>query len=242
VAFCLSTSGVLGADDEPGFGAAIEALIEVSRDPDPEVRLAALSVLVKQNRTEAIVKALRHGLQDDEGKVRQAAFAGLVELEGTTDEVLRLLVAGLKDPVTESIARKRLVDAGGRAVPYLIDAMKDDETTCQAVGLLGEIRLGTQQASAVTALTAALKSERSSVRLAATRSLGAIIEDERRAQNMVPRHRQYFEQLFKKYDRNADGSLTEDEWSTMSKNPQAADGDGDGHITLEEYARWARPR
>ena len=42
----------------------------------------------------------------------------------------------------------------------------------------------------------------------------------------------------KKYDKNGDGSLTKDEWSSMSKDHAAADFDGDGKITATEFAKW----
>jgi Ca2+-binding EF-hand superfamily protein len=43
----------------------------------------------------------------------------------------------------------------------------------------------------------------------------------------------------KKYDKNSDGVLTANEWSEMSiPPPNGTDGDGDGRITAEEYARY----
>jgi Ca2+-binding EF-hand superfamily protein len=39
-----------------------------------------------------------------------------------------------------------------------------------------------------------------------------------------------------RYDTNGNGSLEKDEWSKMSNNPEAADKDGDGKITVEELA------
>lgn len=41
-----------------------------------------------------------------------------------------------------------------------------------------------------------------------------------------------------KYDKNNDGQLTEDEWSKMIIKPKGADYDGNGTITLEEYAKF----
>lgn len=46
----------------------------------------------------------------------------------------------------------------------------------------------------------------------------------------------YYEGLVKKYDKNSDGVLTQDEWSSMSKTPDKADTDGDGRITALELA------
>ena len=39
-----------------------------------------------------------------------------------------------------------------------------------------------------------------------------------------------------KYDKNKDGKLTVDEWSSMVVKPDGADANGDGAITTEEYA------
>jgi len=53
------------------------------------------------------------------------------------------------------------------------------------------------------------------------------------------RYLEYSQKLLGKYDRNGDGQLDRDEWTYMGKNPEAADVDGDGRITVEEYAGWA---
>ena len=54
-----------------------------------------------------------------------------------------------------------------------------------------------------------------------------------------PKYVDYFKKVVAKYDSSNDGVLTANEWSVMSKNPAAADSDGDGRITLEEYVRWS---
>ena len=41
-----------------------------------------------------------------------------------------------------------------------------------------------------------------------------------------------------KYDKNKDGRLTVDEWSSMITKPDGADLNGDGAITAEEYAEF----
>jgi Ca2+-binding EF-hand superfamily protein len=48
----------------------------------------------------------------------------------------------------------------------------------------------------------------------------------------------FAQERIKTYDKNSDGVLTKDEWDSMSKNPSAADKDGDGKITPTEYAVW----
>lgn len=49
----------------------------------------------------------------------------------------------------------------------------------------------------------------------------------------------YYQSLVTKYDKNGDKVLVRDEWVSMSKDPAAADVDGNGRITAEEYARWS---
>ncbi|MFK7738073.1 MAG: protein kinase [Pirellulaceae bacterium] len=41
-----------------------------------------------------------------------------------------------------------------------------------------------------------------------------------------------------KYDRNGDGQLTKPEWEKMIIKPTGADANGDGIITIQEYANW----
>lgn len=49
----------------------------------------------------------------------------------------------------------------------------------------------------------------------------------------------YYQSLVTKYDKNKDRVLEKDEWVSMSKDPAAADVDGNGRITVEEYAIWS---
>ncbi len=54
-----------------------------------------------------------------------------------------------------------------------------------------------------------------------------------------PRYLKYCQSLVAKYDKNGDKVLVRDEWVSMSKDPSAADVDGNGRITVEEYAGWS---
>jgi hypothetical protein len=62
------------------------------------------------------------------------------------------------------------------------------------------------------------------------------------AAKVDPRYYEYFKKVVIKYDTNNDGELTSNEWASMSKNPEAADTDRNGRITIEEYARWQMHR
>jgi Ca2+-binding EF-hand superfamily protein len=57
-----------------------------------------------------------------------------------------------------------------------------------------------------------------------------------------PRFFRYYQGLLKKYDTNSDGVLTQNEWQVMSRDPSAADTNGDARITVEELAIWATKR
>jgi hypothetical protein len=52
----------------------------------------------------------------------------------------------------------------------------------------------------------------------------------------------YYRKLIAKYDKNGDKHLDSTEWGSMSKNPEAADVDGNGRISVEEYAGWSMKR
>ncbi len=52
--------------------------------------------------------------------------------------------------------------------------------------------------------------------------------------------REWAERQIAKYDRNRDGELDETEWEVMLIKPLGADENGDGKITVEEFARFRR--
>ncbi len=56
------------------------------------------------------------------------------------------------------------------------------------------------------------------------------------------RYLQYARGVIQRYDKNRDGMLDRNEWSAVSGNVAAADQDGDGKITAEEYATFLRRR
>ncbi|MBI2481311.1 MAG: hypothetical protein HYV60_22515 [Planctomycetia bacterium] len=54
-----------------------------------------------------------------------------------------------------------------------------------------------------------------------------------------PRYVAYYQKLLSKYDTNGDGALVAGEYKAMSKDPSAADSDGDGRISVNELAAWS---
>ena len=101
----------------------------------------------------------------------------------------------------------------------------------------GSIGLGTGSAPAATVAVASPASAASGSdnAAAATESPAAAAATELK---IDARYMDYFRKVFAKYDSNNDGALTANEWASMSKDPTPADTDGDGRITLDEFARW----
>jgi len=56
------------------------------------------------------------------------------------------------------------------------------------------------------------------------------------------RLREYARKIISRYDANGDEALTASEWDKMLMSPAAADTDGDGKITVEEYAEFLANR
>lgn len=58
-------------------------------------------------------------------------------------------------------------------------------------------------------------------------------------QQVDARYRRFAESMLQRYDTNGDGKLQKEEWSQMRGEPELADSDGDGIITLDELVSHA---
>ncbi|HUG71213.1 MAG TPA: hypothetical protein VMM76_25915 [Pirellulaceae bacterium] len=248
------------ADENLDTAPIVSALMDVAADADWEVRYAAYEALKSQPRSEQLLELFWRGLEDENLRIRRLSLDKIVELEGPTDKVLTRLISlqenrmkGIPGDLMAQAVQSHLIHIGAPALPYLLEAIKRDEVDHDTVSALGQIPLGEYQTNVTTQLTALLKSDNKDVRLAAVRSLqnimlaepkrtaDAVASAEAKAQGLDPRYLSYYTKLLQKYDSNSDGSLTEDEWSKMSRNPAAADTDQDGKITVIEYAKWSMP-
>ncbi len=73
------------------------------------------------------------------------------------------------------------------------------------------------------------------IALAASPAAGSQSAPGNRAPEAPAKVRRYAERLLQRYDRNGDGVLEQSEWSAMHGQPEAADADRNGKITLEEW-------
>jgi hypothetical protein len=109
----------------------------------------------------------------------------------------------------------------------------------------------------LSSLLKATHSESPGIQLAAIRSLDSMVlrlEREARSNQVSAVNGEgtlppvdekldaYARKIIGRYDRNADGVLTENEWNVILVDPSPADVDKDGRITVEEYARWMMKR
>lgn len=166
-------------EQEPGSSvladsgrAIVEALIGVAKDPNVEVRRAAIRSL-GQHRHRASLPTLREALRDADAEVRAAALEGLSEMQDAASA--DAIAALLKDPNKE--VRAHAIDALTNlelAAPPagLREALKDPdaEVRHQAAHAVGHF----EDAAAVPALRAMLDDTNAEVREAAVEALASI--------------------------------------------------------------------
>jgi len=140
------------------------------------LRKAAAHALAWCSKTDAdVVPALlMAALKEKDDDVREAAEAGLRHLRLSHEKAALLCAQQLKDSATAEAALRQ---CGPLAVPYLIEALGDDEPEIRekAVRILGSI--GEAAVSAVPQLTAVLRDASPVVRLAAAKGLWNITKN-----------------------------------------------------------------
>jgi HEAT repeat protein len=155
--------------------AALPALREALRDPEPTVRIRVAEALVRIDPAEtAAVTALGKLLQDQSPRVRKAAAYALGNLGPDAKAAVPDLIQALDDrdakvrwTVLETLGQ--LGAAAEPAVPALIARLKDADSRGVAADALGQIGPAAKQA--IPALQAALQDAAPGVRWAAALSL-----------------------------------------------------------------------
>lgn len=237
---CCLTLGILatswGAEEDADLPEIVSILLEATDDEDERVRLAAFSALTTQPKTEELQAAFRRGLKDPSHTIRRVALQQLYQWDAVTEEMSPMLIEFLAVPTTATLARKYLLEFGDKAVPDLLEAVKNVETKRHIAQMLGEIKLGKHRPAVAAALAGLAKDHDPNMRQTAIKSLGRLADPNR---GIPPRYLQYYGAVIKKHDANGDGVLTADEWKTMPEDPSPADRDKDGRITPAELALWS---
>jgi HEAT repeat protein len=153
---------------------AVPALIDALRDDDPKILQAACRALEHIGDTAAFPALRVHA------DVMEEALQALAKLGGSTfplQQAVRTLAEQslwgvLCRALTGDQVRDAIVQLGSRAVPALIDALRDDDprirqAACTALGQIGD-------PAAVPELTKRLQDSVSDVRIAACTALGQI--------------------------------------------------------------------
>jgi HEAT repeat protein len=145
------------------------------RDPDPEIRLAAVEALGGL-REERCTELLFSVLGDAEGKIRKSAIASLLGFD-QDEKVIPLLIRALdgENPKRRAGAGEALICFGRRSVYPMLTMMNQfgKQVKKSIIDLLAEI----SDPRATPALLATLNDENEDVQVAAIEALGKIRDD-----------------------------------------------------------------
>ncbi len=245
---------------------AIEALIRLTRDQDPNVRRTAFGALGTIGReTPSLARAVAAGVKDDDVTVRNAAYETLSRAISDGAEKVAILLSAVQDE-NETIALRAAEDLGKlgkEAVPHLTQALEDENLQMLVIHTLQSI--GTDAIDAISDLTPLLKNENPEVRIAVAESLSSICrrsnansESARREalmRDFASRRgsrsstssgaiRRFTDALIIRFDEDRDGKLGAKEWSGsgLPNLDASADQDDDGAISRSELATWYKAR
>jgi HEAT repeat protein len=163
----------------PGARAAVPALIEALRDPNPTVRFqAAIAVGCIGPEARAAVTALIATLKDGVFFVRGWTAFALGEIGPEAAPAVPVLVEGLKNAQEREFVRRQIASALGRIGPNAVSALVEALTTGSELARLGAVlalhQIGPSAQAAVPALTRLLSDPVEFVRAAAAAALRAI--------------------------------------------------------------------
>ncbi len=160
----VAALGTMGAEEK-----AVETLLSLLGDRDPLIRREAACALC--DRSVKIEVALRKGLHDADPGVRWwcalALAASNTDLRKVEEEVLRALQQALGRP-----EEKDTLAAGTRAVPALVEVLKNRPARLRLEAAKALAGLGLDARAAQPALLEALRSDDKRVRRAAADALG----------------------------------------------------------------------
>jgi HEAT repeat protein len=172
----LQTIDKLGALG-PKAAEAVTPLTEVFKDRSPKVRAHALWALGSIGAAaKPAVPAMAELLKDPDAHVRGQVVKAVMAIRPGPQVTVPLCVKLLDDPDAAVRARvlQAIADAGEKAVPGLIEALKNEKAAYWACVLLREI--GPAAKDAVPALAEKIKDPRPQIRREAVLALGAMNE------------------------------------------------------------------
>jgi HEAT repeat protein len=170
----------------PRAAAAVRPLSDLLTNPSAEVRARAAHALGEIGPAAGpAVTALATAATDTDPGVRRQAIGALAHVDPDPKMLVPLSIQLLKDPDPGVRLRvlQAIASAGPKAVPGLIDGLKDPKTAYWASILLREI--GPPAKDAVPALVARLRDRRPEVRREAILALGSTGEAARPAVRQI---------------------------------------------------------
>lgn len=154
---------------------AVPTLVELLKDPSPDVRAHAAHALGEIGEAaKPAAPALALLLKDSDQTVRRQVIKAFIGIRPGPQVVIPLFISLMEDPdpgVKQRVLRS-ISEAGAPVVPGLLEAMKNEKAVYWACLILRE--MGTEGKDAVPALTELLKSPRPEVRREAALALGAM--------------------------------------------------------------------
>jgi beta-lactamase regulating signal transducer with metallopeptidase domain len=157
---------------DTGSRAIVNALLGVAKDPNVEVRRAAVRSL-GQHKSPAALPALREALRDSDAEVRGSALEALSEMEdaGSADAIVAMLKDSNREVRAKALSALTNLELTGIPAGYR-DALKDPDPDVrhQAAHVAGHF----EDAAAVPTLRTMLEDPNAEVREAAVEALASI--------------------------------------------------------------------
>jgi HEAT repeat protein len=148
---------------------AVPVILGALRDPKSTIRVEAATTLIHMNaRMEEAVRALTKELTAQDARARARAAAAIGDLAAPPEWIF--ISCWGPDPPPHVVRPW----VGKRALPALVEALRDKEPQVRAAAAHTVVRIGPSAISAVSALTSAVRDSDAAVREAATQALKRI--------------------------------------------------------------------
>lgn len=220
--------------------AAIRMLKHTTIAPKDQVTLL-LDLLIARSLDETSQEGrlLRQGrLQRNVPGIAHATTSRLYLLSEALVEELSARLSQDQPPVVLYVAAGFTGEHGIALVPQLLAAADESEDRFVKAAVFQSVEriFAAEREQRLRAQTDAAAN--SAAKRPSVDELNALAEQT----NLSGQTIEYTVRIVQRNDRNGDGVLTSNEWSTMLLDPSPADTNQDGQITVEEYAAWVHSR